>query len=164
MKLRHLPLALALTLALATPLAAAAAALPDDVSARALERIAAALERIERGQRFQLWPERAQLDAAALREVERKLDAADDRVEALETEAAHLAATIERIEEAARDPDYPAEQAAAERRQLELRAAQVRAARREAGDRRSELEARLAAAERELADRLADLDRQLRAP
>jgi chromosome segregation ATPase len=131
---------------------------------RSLERIAAALERIERAQGFQVWLQRTEVAAVGLRELERQLDAARARVASIEEEIRDLEAMRERIELLARDPSYSADQAEMERRTVQSRVEALQSRRREAEARRDELETRFVVAQRDLEDRLADLDRQLRAP
>jgi chromosome segregation ATPase len=157
--------ATALTLSTCT-LAAQAPPTADSTAAiaRSLERIAVALERIERAQGFQIWLARAEVAAVGQRELERQLTSAAARVDGHDEERRQLEATLERLDELARSPDYPVEQADAERRQIENRLTGLREARRDAEARRAELESRLVAAERQVQDLLADIDRQMRAP
>jgi chromosome segregation ATPase len=162
------PVSFAATLAVAllasAPVVAQQPPDPQAAIARSLERIAVALERIERAQGFQIWLARAEVAAVGQRELERQLTSAAARVDGHDEERRQLEATLERLDELARSPDYPVEQADAERRQIENRLTGLREARRDAEARRAELESRLVAAERQVQDLLADIDRQMRAP
>jgi vacuolar-type H+-ATPase subunit I/STV1 len=136
----------------------------DDRIVRALERIAGALERLERSQGQEVWLRRAEMSAISQREVKRQLVQSRSRLASLEEERQMLLVHLEQLEELERDPNNSMDQLENQRRELEGRLDLIRPLRRQAEARTGELESRLASAQRDLEDRLADIDRQLRAP